>query len=84
VSVHEIQRILVPPPMSATPYDGVKPCKPVDCKGERIQVTVFHDESNHVLERWQFSETDVRWYRLEAYTERHVRMRITVRKAVGA
>lgn len=79
----EIQRSLVSQPMSTTPYDEWKCPQPRDVHGQRIQVTAYYDESGHVVERWQFSETDVRWYRLEAFKERWVAIKVQARTAVG-
>jgi len=79
----EIHRILVSQPMSAQPYDGHKPPLPVDVRGKRIQVTVHVDEFGHIVERWQFSETDVRWYHLQAWKEKWVTMKVEKRQAVS-
>ena len=78
-----MHRVLVPPPMGAKPYDGWTPCQPVDYKGDRIQVTAHMDEWGHVLERWQFNETDVRWYKLEKFDERRVTIKVERKTAVG-
>jgi hypothetical protein len=61
----ETQRILIPPPMSATPTDAWTPPRPRDAQGERIQVTAHVSEQGHIVERWQITDEDIRWYRLE-------------------
>jgi hypothetical protein len=83
MSSQEIQRHWVPQPMSSQPYDAWTPPKPRDAKGELIQVTAHVDEFGHVVERWQFSETDVRWYRLEKYEDRWVSIKVAKRTAVS-
>lgn len=79
----EIHRILVSQPMSAQPYDAWKPPRVLVLGGERIQITAHMDEFSHVVERWQFSETDVRWYRLEKWDERRVSIKVQQRAAVA-
>lgn len=46
--------------------------RPRDSAGELIQVTAFSDEFGRTVERWQFSETDVRWYHVEKFTRKKV------------
>jgi hypothetical protein len=72
----EVQRVSISPPMGAAPYDAWKPPRPVDYKGERIQVTAHITEFNEVVERWQFSDTDVRWYRVERYRQERVTVKV--------
>lgn len=79
---NEVHRILVDAPMGAKPYDAWTPCRPRDAEGNRIQVTSHVDEYGHVLERWQFSETDVRWYRLEKYVDRRITIKVERKSAV--
>ena len=68
--------------MSATPFSGRTPPKPVNALGERIQVTCHVSEAGEIVERWQLSETDVRWYRLEAFRERWVTVKVDSRTPV--
>lgn len=79
----DIHRILISPPMSATPTDARKPCLPKDFKGQGIQVTVYVSEHSEIVERWQFSDTDVRWYRLEAGSERRITLKVERRTATA-
>jgi hypothetical protein len=72
----EVQRISISPPMGATPTDVWIPPKPRDYKGERIQVTAYISEFNEIVERWQFSDTDVRWYRVERHTQERVSVKV--------
>ncbi len=79
----ELQRTAIGQPMSTTPLSGYKvPC-PVDGAGERIQVTAFFDELGRTVERWQFSETDVRWYHVEKFVDRRVTVTTQVRGPIG-
>ena len=41
------------------------------------------DEFGHIVERWQFSETDVRWYHLQAWKDKWVTMKVEKRTAVA-
>lgn len=75
----ELQRIRIAEPMSAHPFDGRTPPKPVDCTGQRIQVTCHVTEFGEIVERWQFSETDVRWYRLECFKSRWITLKVEKR-----
>lgn len=79
----ELQRILIPQPMSATPYDSYLPPKPIGGNGERIQVTAYVTENSEIVERWQFSETDVRFYRLECWRRAWVTLKIDKRTPIG-
>jgi hypothetical protein len=72
--MQELQRTLISQPMSTTPLIGYTPPKPRDAQGNRIQVTAYSDEYGRTVERWDLSETDVRWYHVEKY----VRKRVTV------
>jgi hypothetical protein len=65
--------------MAATPTDAYIPPKPHAWTGERIQVTAHVTENGEIVERWQFSETDVRWYRLEAWKEKWVTLKVDKR-----
>jgi hypothetical protein len=69
--------------MSTQPYDAWKPPKPHHANGEPIQVTVFHDEFGHIVERWQLSDTDVRWYKLEKWRNAWVTMKVEKQTAVA-
>lgn len=75
----ELQRVRIAEPMSATPFDGRTPPKPVDATGQRIQVTCHVTEFGEIVERWQFSETDVRWYRLECFRSRWITLKVEKR-----
>ena len=76
----ELQRTKISQPMSTTPLAGYKVPRPVDLAGELIQVTAFHDELGRTVERWQFSESDVRWYHVEKFVKK--RVTITTERAV--
>jgi len=80
--VRELHRVLIPEPMGAKPFDGRMPPRPVDWQGNRIQVTVHTSEFGEIVERWQLSDTDVRWYRLELYDERRITLKVPRRVAV--
>jgi hypothetical protein len=58
-------RIRIPQPMSAQPTDQWTPPQPRDMRGERIQVTAHATEQGEIVERWQISESEVWWYRIE-------------------
>src|SRR5437879_12959142 len=60
-----VHRVLVPQPIGVQQTDQWTPCRPQNFKGERIQVTAHANEHGEIVERWQFSDTDVRWYRIE-------------------
>jgi len=79
----EVHRILISEPMSATATDSWKPPRPRNAKGERIQVTAHVSEHGEIVERWHFSDTDVRWYRLERYEGKRVTIKVERRVAVG-
>ena len=79
----EIQRILISQPMLATPTDAWLPPRPHLPGGERIQVTAHVTENSEIVERWQFSETDVRWYRLERYSTRWVSIKVERKVPIG-
>ncbi len=81
-SKKELQRILISQPMLAKPYDSYLPPQPVDGNGQRIQVTAFYTEHSEIVERWQFSDTDIRWYRLELWKSAWVAMKIDKRTPV--
>ena len=68
--------------MSAQPYTDYKPPRPTLLSGERIQVTAHVTEHSEIVERWQFSETDVRWYRLERWEQERVTLKIAKRVPV--
>jgi hypothetical protein len=70
--MHELQRTLIPQPMSTTPLMGYTPPRPRDFAGELIQVTAFSDEFGRTVERWQFNDTDVRWYHVEKFVKKRV------------
>jgi hypothetical protein len=78
--MQELQRTLISQPMSTTPLMGYTVPRPRDMAGELIQVNAFHDEMGRTVERWQFSEDDVRWYHVEKF----VRKRVTVVVERGA
>lgn len=75
----ELQRVLISAPMSAQPFDGRTPPQPVDARGQRIQVTCHTTEFAEIVERWQFSDTDVRWYRLECFKTRWITLKVEKR-----
>lgn len=79
----ELQRVLIPQPMSAKPYPDYLPPKPHRLDGSRIQVTAFYTEHSEIVERWEMSETDVRWYRLEAWKQRWVTLKLDKRTPVA-
>jgi len=78
----ELHRILIDAPMSATPFAGRTPPAPVNCRGERIQVTCHLTEHGEIVERWQFSDHDVRWYRLECFRTRWITLKVDQRTPV--
>lgn len=78
--VSELQRTAISQPMGVTPLTGYTVIKPVDLRGERIQVTAFYDELGRTVERWQFTETDVRWYHVEKVVKK--RISVTVERQV--
>lgn len=55
-------RILIAQPMGTIPAQNYTPPKPHLLNGELVQVTAFTDEHGRLVERWQFSDDDVRWY----------------------
>lgn len=71
-SVSELQRTAITQPMSTTLLAGYAVPHPRDSAGELIQVTAFYDEMGRTVERWQFSETDVRWYHVEKVVKKRV------------
>lgn len=78
--MNELQRTEISQPMGATPLTGYTVPKPVDMHGERIQVTAFYDELGRTVERWEFSETDIRWYHVEKVVNK--RISVTVERKV--
>jgi hypothetical protein len=68
----ELQRTLIGQPMSTTPLPEFKVPHAVDIAGEKIQITAFFDEMGRTVERWQFSDTDVRWYHVEKFVTKRV------------
>jgi hypothetical protein len=60
-----VHRVLVPQPIGVQETDQWTPTRAQNCKGERIQVTAHANEHGEIVERWQFSDTDVKWYRIE-------------------
>ena|SRR5258706_11825888 len=68
----EVQRIAVSPPLSAAPTSDWTVPQPTTSTGERIQVTAHLDEYGRILERWQFSDEDVRWYKLQAFKDQFI------------
>jgi hypothetical protein len=62
--------------MSSTPTNARIPPKPHLLNGERVQVTMHVTEIGEIVERWQLSDDDVRWYRLEFYKERWVTLKV--------
>jgi hypothetical protein len=58
----EHNRFLIPQPMGTIPAENYAPPKPRLLNGDAVQVTAFTDEHMRLVERWQFSDTDVRWY----------------------
>lgn len=76
----DLQRTQISPPMGPVPLVGYAVPKPRDMKGERIQVTAYHDELGRTVERWQFSESDVRWYHVEKVVKK--RISVTVERQV--
>lgn len=79
---HDLQRILIPAPMSAKPLTGYLCPRPHLMGGERIQVTAHVTEHSEIVERWQLSDEDVRWYRLEAYKKKWVTLKVDTRTPV--
>lgn len=75
----ELQRVRIAEPMSAHPFDGRTPPHPVDARGQPIQVTCHVTEFGEIVERWQLSDTDVRWYRLECFRSRWITLKIEKR-----
>jgi hypothetical protein len=69
--------------MATQPYEYEFSPQPVLPNGARVQVTAFLDENGAVVERWQFSDTDIRWYRLEAYQGRRVTIKVERRAPTG-
>lgn len=76
----ELQRTAISQPMSTTPLTGYTVPRPTNVGGELIQVTAFFDELGRTVERWQFTDTDVRWY----HVEKVVKKRVTVTVERGA
>ena len=83
VACGELQRVLVPDPGNVEAYpEWIPPV--VRWPGtERMQVTSHHDTFGNVLERWQYSDTDIRWYRVEKFINRWVTVRISEKKPVS-
>ena len=80
---HELQRILIAQPMSATPTDAWLPPKPHLADGTRVQVTAHVSEHGEIVERWALSDDDVRWYRLECWKARWVAIKVDRRTPIG-
>jgi hypothetical protein len=75
----EIHRVKIEAPMAAQPYEFSGLAKPHFFDGTRIQVNAFISEHGEIVERWQFSDTDVRWYRLEVYQEKRIVLKVAKR-----
>lgn len=79
----EFARILIQPPVNPTLYpEWQVPVANLPVTG-RVQITAYHDEMGHVLERWLLSETDERWYRVERYTMQRVSVPVKRKVAVA-
>jgi hypothetical protein len=65
----EVQRVTVKPPVGFQPYSGRPAPTPHRADKSIIPVSVFLNEHGHVVERWSFSDTDVRWYALREWEE---------------
>lgn len=61
----EKHRYLIPQPMATFDAPNYMPPQPRLANGERIQVTAFLDQDNKIVERWQFSDSEVKWYAVE-------------------
>lgn len=75
--------MLISQPMSAKPFDAHLCPRPHLLNGERIQVTAYYTEHGEIVERWQLSDTDVRWYRLEAYQGKWITLKVDKRTPIG-
>lgn len=80
---NEIQRILISRPIGVTPFYGYKVPHPRLQDGTRVQVNAYASDTGEIVERWLLSETDERWYRLEAWKDKWVTLKMSRRVAVG-
>jgi hypothetical protein len=78
----ELQRILISQPMSTKPFEGYLCPHPHLLSGEQVQVTAHYTEHGEIVERWQLSDTDVRWYRLEAWKQKWVTLKVDSRTPI--
>lgn len=68
----ELQRTRIDPPLGLKPYPEHRCPRPVLGDGTRVQVLPFHDELGRVIERWDFSEVDIRYYHVEKFVRKRV------------
>lgn len=72
----DIQRVSIKAPTAFQSFDSRPAPSPHAAGGSKIAVAVFLNEHGHVVERWTFSETDVRWYALQEWSESASRFKL--------
>lgn len=73
---HDLQRVRIPEPAGLVPYPEWTPPFAQFAPGERIQILPFHDQAGNVVERWHFSDSDVRYYQVEKFVESWVAVKV--------
>lgn len=74
--VVEEHRILIPQPITREDAPVHRVPRPLDAAGNRIQITAYLDLEMQIVERWQFSDEDVRWYRIEKREREPITQRV--------
>jgi len=80
---NEIQRILISRPIGAQPFDGHRVPRPHLQDGTLVQVNAYVSDTGEIVERWLLSETDERWYKLEAWRDKWVTLKMAKRVAIS-
>jgi hypothetical protein len=80
---NEIQRILISRPIGTTPFDGHRVPRPHLQDGTLVQVNAYVSDTGEIVERWLLSETDERWYKLEAWRDKWVTLKMAKRVAIS-
>lgn len=80
---NEIQRIAISRPIGCTPFQGHRVPRPHLQDGTLVQVNAYVSDTGEIVERWLLSETD-EWYKLEAWRDKWITLKIARRIAVSA